>query len=47
LVEEYELFLFIKHLGELIKEFLLCELPDLRNIILDEIKFFGEIINAY
>jgi hypothetical protein len=47
LVEEFEISLFIKHLGELFEEYNLCESPELREIILNEIQFFGEIINIY
>jgi hypothetical protein len=47
LVEELEIFLFLKHLGELFEEYNLCESPELREIILSEIQFFGEIINIY
>jgi hypothetical protein len=47
LVEEFELFLFIKHLGVLFEEYNLCESSDLKEIIMSEIQFFGEIINTY
>jgi hypothetical protein len=47
LEDEIDLFLFIKHLGALYEEYLLCESPDLREIILDEIQFFGEVINTH
>jgi hypothetical protein len=47
LVEEFEISLFIKHLGELFEEYILCESPELREVILNEIQFFGEIINTY
>jgi hypothetical protein len=47
LVEEFELFLFIKQLGILFEEYTVCESPDLREIILGEIHLFGEVINTY
>jgi hypothetical protein len=47
LEEELELFLFIKQLGLLFKEYTLCESPELRELILGEIQFFGEIIKTY
>jgi hypothetical protein len=46
LVEEIEIYLFIKHLGELFREYNLCESPELREVILNEIQFFGEIIDT-
>jgi hypothetical protein len=44
LIDDFELFLFIKHLCELFEEYILFESPILREVILNEIKLFVEII---
>lgn len=46
LEKEFEVLLFINHLGRLFKEYTRCESHDLREIILNEIQFFGEVINT-
>jgi hypothetical protein len=44
LIDDFELFLFLKHLCELFEEYILCESLILIEVILNEIQLFVEII---
>jgi hypothetical protein len=46
LIDDFEFFLFIKHLCELFEEYISFESPILREVILNEIQLFVEIINT-